>query len=168
MELTPISKALNIAYQPHPVAPAAGQRAMYAELDGKTPVSKVLLMAGIDAYQPITVQLDGKLLTVEEWETVCPIEGQLISVHATVQGGGGGDSDVLQVVAVIAVVAIAAIVAGPAGVAIFGTVGAPIVSAVISVAGSLLIGAIFAPKPPSMPNSPGAVSPTYNLCHGNA
>jgi len=89
MELTQISKALNIAYQPHPVAPAAGQRAMYAELDGKTPISKVLLMAGIDAYQPITIQLDGKLLTVEEWDTVCPIEGQLISVHATVQGGGG-------------------------------------------------------------------------------
>jgi len=166
MELTPIAKALNIAYQPHPVAPASGQRAMYAELDGKTPVSKVLLMAGIDPYQPITVQLDGQMLTVDEWETVCPVEGQLISVHATVQGGGGG-SDVLQIVAIIAVVALAAVVAGPAGIAIFGTVGAPIASAVISVAGSLLIGAIFAPKPPSMPNSQGAVSPTYNLSGGS-
>ena len=171
MELNPIAKELNIAYQPHPVAPLAGRTGLVAVLDGETSVRRVLLMAGIDPHQPITIQLDGEMLTVEEWDIICPTEGQLLSVHATVQGGGGGGSNVLQIIATIAIVAIsvalAASTAGILGVAIAGSLTVGMVAgAVVSVAGSLIIGAIFAPKPPAMPNAPAAVSPTYSLSGG--
>jgi len=171
MELNPIAKELNIAYQPHPVAPLAGRTGLVAVLDGETSVRRVLLMAGIDPHQPITIQLDGEMLTVEEWDSVYPNEGQLLSVHATVQGGGGGGSNVLQIIATIAIVAIsvalAASTAGILGVAIAGSLTVGMVAgAVVSVAGSLIIGAIFAPKPPAMPNAPAAVSPTYSLSGG--
>ncbi len=170
MELNPIAKELNIAYQPHPVAPLAGRTGMIAVIDGETPVRRVLINAGIDPHQPITVQLDGKMLTVEEWDIICPTEGQLISVHGTVQGGNGGGSNVIQIVAVIGLMlaapylgaAFATATVG-AGAASFGTV-ASIASAVIQVGGSLLIGAIFAPQALSFSSQQAAqVSPTYSL-----
>lgn len=175
MELNQIQKELSIAYQPHPVAPLAGRTGMVAVIDGTTCVRQVLLMAGIDPHQPITVQLDGRLLTVEEWDLICPSESQLLSVHATVQGGGGG-SNPLKVVAMIALVVVASVVAGPAGAGFMATTFgvsattaatmALVAGALVSVAGSVIIGALFAPKPPAMPNAPAAVSPTYSLSGG--
>jgi hypothetical protein len=171
MELNPIAKELNIAYQPHPVAPLAGRTGMVAVIDGTKSVRDVLLLADIDPHQPITIQLDGQMLTVEEWDTAYPNEGQLISVHATVQGGGGGDSNVIQIVALIAIAVAAPYVgaylagaAGFTGAALTTATGA--FGAVFQIAGSLVIGALFAPKPPSMPNALPAVSPTYSLTGG--
>ena len=175
MELNPIQKSLNIAYQPHPVAPLADRKLLVAEINGMTSVRRVLLMAGIDPHQPITVQLDGQLLTVEEWDSVYPSEGQLLSVHATVQGGGGDGSNVVMIVAMIAIMvaapyvgaAFAASTGAVAGTTAFATTAA-LGSAIFSIAGSLVIGAIFAPKPPSAPNTTATtVSPTYSLSGGS-
>ena len=174
MEQTELSKSLSVVYQPHPVAPLDGRKGMVCVTDGKATVRQVLLASGVDPHQPITIQLDGELLTVEEWDIICPTEGQLISVQGTVQGGGGG-SNALQIVAVIAIAVVATMATGGAfaiasgsmaGFFAAGSVSAMVLGAVISVAGSLLIGALFAPKPPTMPNALPQVSPTYSLSGG--
>jgi len=170
VEQNELTKSLNVIYQPHPIAPLYDRKGMVALTDGTATVREVLLSIGIDPHQPITVQLDGEMLTVEQWDTICPTEKQLLSVHGTVQGGGG-DSQVLMVVAMIAV----AVLTYGAGAGWFATAGgmfaagsasAAALGAAISVAGTLVIGAIFAPKPPAMPNAPAAVSPTYSLSGG--
>lgn len=152
---------------------------MLAVSDGTACVRQVLLASGVDPYQPITVQLDGVMLTVEQWDTVIPANGQILNVSGSVQGGGG-DSDALQIVAVIALAITVAVIAGPTGAAFFaeafsvsaasGAAIAAAAGAIISVGGSLLIGALFAPKPQSnnFSNSQGQqVSPTYSLTGGS-
>lgn len=173
MEQTELSKSLSVVYQPHPVVD--DRHSKVCVTDGKATVREVLLASGVDPHQPITIQLDGEMLTVEQWDTVVPNTGQVINVQGTVQGGGGG-SNVGQIVATIAVIAVAALIAGPVGAGFMastfgvsaGTATALAITAgaVVSVAGSLLIGAIFAPKPPTMPNAPPQVSPTYSLSGG--
>ena len=180
MEQTELSKSLSVIYQPHPMTPLAGRKDIFAVSNGKACVRDVLLSANVDPYQPITVQLDGRMLTVKEWDIVIPADGQIINVNGSVQGGGGGDSDALQIVAVIALAITVAVIAGPAGAAFFagafetslatGAIIAASAGAVISVGGSLLIGALFAPKPQSnnFNNSQGqTVSPTYSLTGGS-
>jgi predicted phage tail protein len=144
---------------------------MLAVTDGKTSVRSILLSSGIDPYQPITVQLDGELLEVEQWDLICPEQGQMLNVHGTVQGGGG-ESNVVMIVAMIAIAVAApyagAALAGAAG--LTGTalaVGTAVFTAAVQIAGSLIIGALFAPKPQTMPNAPAAVSPTYSLSGGS-
>lgn len=172
MELTPVVKELNIAYQPHPIAPLYGRTGMVGLTDGTATIRQVLLAADLDPYQPITIQLDGEMVEVSDWDVICPTEGQLLSVHATVQGGGGG-SNAIAIVAMIAIAVVApyagaafasaTVGAGAASFAAVSAVGA----AVFSIAGSLVIGALFAPKPPQISNNAlPAVSPTYSLTGG--
>jgi len=173
VEQTELAKQLNVVYQPHPIAPLYDRKGMVAVLDGKTTVRDILLGTGIDPHQPITIQVDGVLLEVDEWDKTYPTEGQLISVHGTVQGGGGGGSNTIQIVALIAVAVAATIVTAGALAPVLGasfaagSFGAIVAGAVISVGGSLLIGALFAPKPPTMPNALPQVSPTYSLAGGS-
>jgi len=173
---TELSRSLNIVYQPHPITPILGRKGMVAAIQEGTTVREILLSAGVDPYQPIVITLDDRLLTVEEWDIVCPTDGQMLNVQTTVQGGGGGgNSNPLQIVLMIAVVVAAAYVAGPAGVAFFkgiglgtGVAAAATAGAVIGIGGSLLIGALF---PPKLSNDATGVlpevSPTYSLSGGS-
>lgn len=173
MELKPVAKELNIAYQPHPIAPLYNRTGMVGLTDGTATIRQVLLAANVDPHQPITIQLDGEMVEISDWDVICPTEGQLLSVHATVQGGGGGGSNAVAIVAMIAIAVVApyagaafasaTVGAGAASFAAVSAVGA----AVFSIAGSLVIGAIFAPKPPQISNNaPPQVSPTYSLTGG--
>jgi len=171
VEQTKLAESLNLIYQPHPIAPLAGRKSLLAVTDGATTVRSVLISAGIDPYQPITVQLDGRMLTVEDWDIICPVQDQMLNVHATVQGGGG-DSNVIMVVALIAIAIAApyagAALAGAAG--LTGTalaVGTAVFTAAVQISGTLVVGALFAPKAQGMPNAPPAVSPTYSLSGGS-
>ena len=162
---------VDVVWYPHPITPVAGRQSLIATVKPLTTVRQVLLSAGIDAQQPIIVTLNDRLLTVEEWDMVCPSEGQILNVQATVTGGGDGGSNALQIVAMIAIVVVAGIVAGPAGAAFFGSEAIAIgVGAAIAVGGSLIIGAVFAPAPQStnFSNSQAQeVSPTYSLTGGS-
>ena len=174
---TELSKSLSIIYQPHPVVPVNGRKEMMTVVQEGTSVREILLNAGVDAYQPIVVMLDDRLLTVEEWDTVCPSNGQMLNVQASVEGGGGG-SNVIQTVLLIAVVVAATLVSGgalgPAGLGLLGSsfaagaAGAIIAGAVIAVGGSLLVNALFPPKTPSdISGTAPEVSPTYSLSGGS-
>jgi predicted phage tail protein len=168
VEQTELSKSLSVIYQPHPVAPLAGRTGMVAVIDGTTSVRDVLLMAGIDPYQPITVQLDGEMLTIEEWDLICPTEGQMLNVNGTVQGGEGG-SNAIMIVAMIAITiatygASTGFFATAGGMFVAGSASAFALSAAISIGGTLLIGALFAPQAQSFSSQQTAqVSPTYSL-----
>jgi predicted phage tail protein len=162
---------LNVIWHPHPVVNSVGRQNLSVVLTKRTTIREVLIQSGIDTHQPIVITVDDKMLRVEEWDTVYPYAGQIINVQASVTGGGDGGSNALQIVAMIAVVAVAAIIAGPIGAAYFGNAAiAGTVAAVVSVGGSLLIGAIFAPTPQSVDFNnaqTSQASPTYSLTGGS-
>lgn len=181
MQASPLKQQLDILWRPHPLLPAADcQRSSQLWRPGVT-VREVLLANGIDPHQPIVIVLDDRLLTVAEWDTVCPSPGQIINVKAEVEGGGGGGgSNAVQVIAMVALVAIAiaAPYMAPAAWGLTATVGGitsvtmvgAMVTAGIMMAGSLVINSVFAANIPG--NDLGAngssgqysqASPTYSL-----
>jgi len=166
MKPTEIAKELSIIWSPHPVTPIVDRQSILWTAQEGQSVRELLLAANVDPYQPIVVSLDGRLLTVEEWDIVCPSAGQLVSVSATVQGGEG--SNPLQVVAMIALIVVATVAFGPAGTfaATYGTTAAAVASAVVMVAGSLLIGAMFPPTGMNAAEAYEQASPTYSLTGG--
>ena len=178
MERTEVSKSLNLVWHPHPISAVSGRQVQAFVFTPGLNVRQLLLKSGIDPIQPIYVVLDDKLLTVAEWDSIYPTEGQILNVQATIQGGdGGGGSNTGQIIAMVAVIAIA-IAAPYAAAALFpeyaavigaGTLGGSLLSAGIMIAGSLIVGAIFQPKTNTglgeISSSP-AESPTYSLSGG--
>lgn len=179
-----VKEQLDIIWRPHPILPAADCKAYVQEWKQGQTVREVLIANGIDQQQPIVIVLDDRLLTVQEWDTICPLPGQLINVKAEVQGGGGGGggSNVLQIVAMVALVVVAAILAAPTGGAslwLAGAIGTSaatagmIIGGVVMIAGSLIINAVFAAQMPSadLGNMSGSsssmqTSPTYGISGG--
>ena len=168
MKQTELAKNLSVVWHPHPVTPYAGREVMMIAAEGYT-IRQLLLNAQVDPHQEIVVYVDDKLIRVEEWDTLCPTEGQLVNVQAVVSGGGGDGSNPLQIVMLVAVVALSIATAGGALVPLLGagfaagTVGAAIAGAVISIAGSLIMGALFRPDGLSGGQTYEQASPTYSL-----
>lgn len=173
----PLQQAIEVIWRPHPLLPAADVTHLPQPYTPGQTVRELLLKTPIDTGQPIAIIVDDKLLTVEEWDTVCPKPGQIINVKAEVQGGGGGGSNPLQVVALIAIVVIAAALAAPTGglslVAAFGIEAstAAMIAAAFAVAGAMIVNAIFAPSTTGIDTSNNGQysqpSPTYSLSGGN-
>lgn len=178
-----VKEQLDIIWRPHPILPAADCKAYVQEWKQGQTVREVLIANDIDQQQPIVIILDDRLLTVQEWDTVCPQPGQLINVKAEVQGGGGGGgSNPLQIVAMVALVVVAAILAAPTGGAslwLAGAIGTSaatagmIIGGIVMIAGSLIINAVFAAQMPSadLGNMSGSTSsmqtsPTYGISGG--
>ena len=186
---SPVKEQLDIIYRPHPVIPVADCRYAVQPWTQGITVRQLLLANGIDPYQPISIILNDRLLSVTEWDTVCPDPGSIINVKAEVMGGGGGGgSNPLQVVAMVAIIAIA--IAAPYALAAYGgafaaggsaamvtaagglTMAGSLLTAGIMIAGSLLIGAIFSPKMSAMDMDSASGSnkndsPTYSLSGGS-
>lgn len=164
-----VKDQLDIIWRPHPILTAADcQYRAQGWREGLT-VRQVLIANGIDQHQPISIILDDRLLTVQEWDTVCPLPGQIINVKAEVEDGGGGGSNPLQVVAMIAVIAIAIIT--QQYYLVPGTLAYSVVPAAIMIAGSLIINSIFAAQMPAVDlgnvsGSSIATSPTYGINGG--
>lgn len=179
-----VKQQLDIIWRPHPVLPAADCKYYAHPWKQGSTIREILLANNIDQYQPIIIVLDDRLLTVQEWDTVCPLPGQIINVKAEVTGGGGGGggSNPLQIVAMVALVVVAAILAAPTGGAslwLAGQIGVTaatagmIIGGVVMIAGSLVINAIFAAQMPStdLSNASGTsssmqTSPTYGISGG--
>lgn len=102
-----VKNQLDIIYRPHPILPAADCQYRAQEWRQGQTVREILIANGIDQHQPISIILDDRLLTVSEWDTVCPQPGQMINVKSEVLGGGGGGgSNVVQIVSLIAIIAL--------------------------------------------------------------
>ena len=171
MNKTELAKNLSVVWHPHPVTPYAGREVMMVAAEGYT-IRQLLLNAKVDPHQEIVVYVDDVLITVEEWDTLRPSEGQLVNVQSVVSGGGGRGSNPLQIVMMVAIVALTIYTAGAttgllstviAGSVTYGTVAA----VVISVAGSLLMGALFRPDGLSASATYEQPSPTYSLTGGS-
>ena len=187
MQQSRVAEQLNIIWRPHPALPAANAQFKTQPWKPGQSVREILIANGIDQYQPISIILDDRLLTVSEWDTVVPENGQIINVKAEVAGGGGGGSNTFQIVAMIAVVALAisapyllTAYAGVGGLVTGATAGVfsgtltmagSLLSAGIMIAGSLLVNSVFAAQVPSMDmNSMGGTSDTsstYSLSGGS-
>lgn len=175
---TEVANSINLIWHPHPISPLVGRTDTICAIRPGATVRDVLKASAIDPHQPIMVTLDDRLLTVDEWDTVCPAHHQILNVKATVQGGGGGGgSNVLQVVAMVAIVVVAAMLAAPTGglslQAAYGLTAAQAAgfAAAFAVAGSMLVNAVFAAQIPStsMSSQTGQYSqgsPTYSLSGG--
>lgn len=172
MKQTELASNLSVVWHPHPVTPYAGREVMQIAVEGYT-IRELLLNAKVDPYQEIVVYVDDELIKVEQWDTLRPTEGQLVNVQAVVSGGGGQGSNPLQIVLMVAIVALTiytgGATAGLLGTSIGGTgltVGM-VAAAVISVAGSLLMGALFRPDGLSASAAYEQPSPTYSLTGGS-
>lgn len=173
-----VANSINLIWHPHPISPLVGRTDTICAIRPGATVRDVLKASAIDPHQPIMVSLDDRLLTVEEWDTVCPTHQQIINVKATVQGGGGGGSNPLQVVALIAVVVVAAMLAAPTGglslQAAYGisASAAAGIAAGVAAAGAMLVNAVFAAQVPGVEMSSqtgqySQASPTYSLSGGS-
>lgn len=163
---------MEVIHHPHPVTPIAGRRAIAPTFKGDT-IREVLIRAGVDTHQPIVVTLNDRMLLVEEWDTVCPQNGDLINVQATVMGGGGGGgSNPLQVVAMLALVVVIVALQQYELLPAMGTWQGALAAGAIMMAGSYVINSIFAAQVPGLEglNNPGSEaqsSPTYSLTGGS-
>lgn len=179
MEVVNQTTDSNIIWHPHPVLPAANRQSIQYAIKEGSSVRDVLIGAGIDTLQPIHITLDDRLLTVEEWDLICPTQGQLINVQATVMGGGGGGgggSNPIQIVALIAVIAISVYTlgAGSAFYAAYGATASAVAVAGATMAGAMIVNAVFAASNPATDNSTNGssgtysqASPTYSLAGGS-
>ena len=164
----------NLIWHPHPILPSADRQELTCILKPGSTIREVLIASGIDTKQPIIISLDDKLLTISEWDLICPRSGQLINVHATVMGGGGGGgggSNPIQIVALIAIVVLSVYTAGAVG-AVYGAAWGAAAGAAVSIAGSMIVNAVFAASTPStsLGNASGQniqTSPTYGLSGGS-
>lgn len=136
-----LKQQLDIIYRPHPVLPSVDCKFNQQEWKAGQTVREVLIANGVDPFQPLVIILNDRLLTVKEWDTVCPAPGDLINVKAEVSGGGGDDNKVLNTVLMVAVIAAALIIPGAQGLALTGT-AFQLTSAAIMIAGSLIVNAL--------------------------
>lgn len=170
---TPLKQQLDIIYRPHPLLPAADCQFKQQAWKHDQCVRDILLANNIDPHQLIVVILDDRLLTVDEWDTIYPIPGQVINVKAELgDGGGGGGSNVLQVVAMIALVVVAVLIQQyelvPAILGMEAATASAVAAGVLLVAGSAVISSVFAAQTPAMSMGAssgqyGQASPSYSL-----
>ena len=163
-----------VTYQPHPLTAQGRQNLGVLWVEGRT-LREHLIAAGIDLHREVVIFHNSRLLTVSEWDIVCPVPGDLITVEATVSGGDDGSNPIAMVLSIAVMVfapyAASALI-GIEGAAAMGSVMTGIVSAgitaAISIAGNMIISALFKPSQVSSASkSAGAESPTYSLSGGS-
>lgn len=113
---------------------------------------------------PTVARLNGQWLLRKDWDV--PLSsGDALEFHSYPQGGG--DSDPLRIIATIALIVVANVYGAELGAIIFGdavsaAAASAIGTAIIAVAGSFVLNAIFRPDALSFADSPGS-TPAYNV-----
>lgn len=163
----------------HPLLPAANRQVKaHPHLPGAS-VREILLIQGVDAAQPLVIYRNDRLLTVEEWDSVCPLPGDVLNVLVQPAGGGGkGGSNPVQIVAMVAIMVVAPYIAGALNTSLGlglaqGSLGMTLLTGAVSMVGNAVIGALFKPSSspsltgPSVGGAYAAPSPTYSLSGGS-
>lgn len=118
---------------------------------------------------PCILMCDDMIIERDQWSSTIPREGQIITVRATVEDSGGG-SNPLKLILTIAVALIAPEIAWYfAENFAISTVQFALIEGVVSLAGSLLINALFPPPKPALQNASRGTkeSPTYSIHAGS-
>ena len=179
MEMTPVSNALSLAYSPHPLQPTIGREVLTVDWRVGETVQSLLERSGIDRNALISVTWNDRLLFVDEWDVIIPKPGDVLQVCAEVAGGRKG-SNPLQLVLMVALVVVGQVWGAQLGAAMFGTSGVMgttfggvalstiLGRAIISIAGTIIMGALFKPSSSSKVGNQGSSdSPTYSLSGGS-
>jgi hypothetical protein len=112
--------------------------------EGRT-ITQMIRAIGFDP-DPLhaRVFIDDRKIEKAQWEYVTPKAGELVTVRAVPQGGGGGSKDVIRLVALIAVAAVAIYVSGPAGASLLGSqFAAGAAGLAVTVVGSLVVNGLI-------------------------
>ena len=165
--------SVQTIYQPHPLTAQGRQNLGVLWEEGRT-LREHLIAAGIDLHREVVIFHNSRLLTVSEWDIVCPVPGDFIHVETVVSGGDDGSNPIATILS-IAVMVFAPYVApeliGINGAAAMGSTMTGIVSAgitaAISIAGNMIISALFKPSQASSAKSADTTSPTYSLSGGS-
>ena len=117
-------------------------------------ISEILELAEIpkNLYPFVVVIMNGVEVPKDQWSRVEPRFDDIIGLHV-IPLGGDGAKGILRMVALIAVAIVAPQIAALTG---FGTVGTTVVTAGITLAGSLIINAIIPPPKPVTPSQSAA------------
>jgi len=161
-ELAPI-KQPRLVYSPHPISAAANRQIISFPFLPDESIEDYLLRVGIEFNTPVILQLNDRRIDVEQWSSVVPKSGDLITIRALVQGGGEGGSDPLRIILTIGVLALSqGTLAGWVGF-MTGT-SAAVGTAVVAIGGLLLVNALVPiPEPPDFGDN---TSPTYSITNG--
>lgn len=157
MEIAP-----NLVYSPHPLLAAANRKLLYAPFVPGESLAIWLSRLGITiGAHPVILALNDRIVPRDQWGAAFPQEGDIVTIRATIQGGGEGGSNPLRTVLTIALL----IAAPQAGAFLAWGTGVPaaVGTALTIVGGTLIIDRLAPlPKPPRPGESPAA-SPTYSL-----
>ncbi len=165
---------MNVTYAPHPLT-TQGREARLARWEEGRTIREHLIACGVDTQREIVIYHNTRLLTVSEWDVVCPRPGDFLHVEGVVSGGGDGSNPIATILS-IAVMVIAPELApaliGIEGAAVMGSAMTAFVSSAITAAvmitGNLIISAMFKPsQASSATQSIAAASPTYSLSGGS-
>ena len=178
----PVQGAIVADLWPHPLTAEARETRRVAVRPGET-------LAGLAAHEARRLGIDGGVIAAAvngrtvppmAWDATVLTGGDIVTLRATLRGGG--DSDPLRTVLTIAVMVAAFAFAGPLGAAIGIPAGAgaglgigagvlqqAIGGALISLAGNLIINALVPPRLPPTPTAAAAGSAAeqvYSLSGG--
>lgn len=177
MDLTRGTDRASLVWSPHPLLAGEGRVVAFDPPTGKESLRAYLTRCGVDLSGPVVVSVNGGVIPLAWLDRVRPKPGTMIAVRAAL-AGGGGKSNVLQIVALIAV----AVVAPYAAQAALGTTagafaatalgGVPtflaVAGGVVTLAGSMLINKLFGPPKMDLGRGFGeSGSPTYSLSNSN-
>lgn len=170
MEMTPAANPA-LVYSPHPLLAAAGRRLGYAEFRAGESVADYLARGGINfGAQPVVLYLNDELVPRLAWGLKFPQPGDIITVRAIVQGGGGGKNPLrtlLSIAVMVMAPQLALMIPGASTAIGIGTLTwGTVYGGIISIAGNLLISALLPPPAPNLSRQDKS-SPTYALTGGS-
>jgi len=168
----------NLIWCPHPLLATAGRQQYFEEFLSGESVGAYLERLGFTfGAQPVYLFVNGNEVRRDAWYEILPRAGDLIVVKARVAKGGGKNplATILAIGLMIVAPMIGVAIAGELGLAsatFFGISASTIIGGVVSIAGHMLINALFPPPRPTLSNaqngtSSEAASPTYSLSGGS-
>lgn len=117
-------------------------------------IAEILEQAAIPEplWNNVVVTMNGITVERDQWLRVEPREEDILGIHVIPLGGD--DKGILRLVAMIAVTVVATIFGGPLGAAIGlkGTAAAAVGTAIITLAGTLVVNALIPPPKPATPS----------------
>lgn len=150
-----------LIYCPHPLLPTAGRVCITEPIGNGESLHHYLRRIGLHHTGPVVLRLNDVVIARQAWAQTYPRSGDLITLRATVNGGGGG-SNPLRTILSIAVLIIAPEFAPllPMPIAIG--------EALLSVAGLMLVNQIAPmPSPKTGALQAPESSPTYAVTGGS-
>lgn len=165
---------MNVTYAPHPLTTQGRETRLARWEEGRT-IREHLIDCGVDTEREIVIYHNTRLLTVSEWDVVCPRPGDFLHVEGVVSGGGDGSNPIAVILSIVVMIFapyLAPALIGIEGAAVMGSAMTAFVSsaitAAVTIAGNLIISAMFKPsQSSSATQSIEAASPTYSLSGGS-